>query len=271
MMNQTMQVMGILNVTADSFSDGGRYLNPGRAVERALQMIEEGADYIDIGGESTRPGARQVSAQQELDRVLPVIELLAKHSDIIISVDTSKPAVMAAAVQAGAKMINDVRALQAPEALAAAAAAKVPVCLMHMSGEPDTMQRDPQYVNVVDEIIEFLQARVNAALSAGVSAEHIIIDPGFGFGKTIQHNLQIVAQLDKLQKKLGYPILLGVSRKSTLGALTGKAVTDRLAGSLAMVACALQHHVAIMRVHDVEPTVDFIKVYNAVDRVGNVL
>jgi dihydropteroate synthase len=263
-----MQVMGILNVTADSFSDGGRYLNPERAVEHALQMIIDGAEYIDIGGESTRPGAVPVSEQQELDRVIPVIELLARHSDITISVDTSKPAVMTAAVQAGAKMINDVRALQVPGALAAAAAANVPVCLMHMVGEPQTMQCDPQYVDVVDEVSEFLQARVNAALDAGVSAGHVIIDPGFGFGKTVQHNLQIVAHLDKLQKTLGYPILLGVSRKSTLGALTGKPVTDRLAASLAMVACALQHHVAIIRVHDVGPTVDFIKVYNAVDRAG---
>ncbi|NKB46788.1 MAG: dihydropteroate synthase [Legionellales bacterium] len=255
--------MGILNVTPDSFADGGRYLLRDQALQHALDMVAAGADYIDVGGESTRPGATPISIQQELDRVIPVIELLADAVDVTISIDTSQPQVMQEAVKAGAGMINDVRALQRPGALAVAATCQVPVCLMHLVGEPSSMQNDPHYDDVVVAVMVFLQARIDAALAAGIEVNHLIVDPGFGFGKTQTHNLQMVAQLNTLQQ-LGCPILLGASRKSTLGVLTGKAVEDRLAASLAMVAWALWQQVAIIRVHDVAATVDFIKVFNAV-------
>jgi dihydropteroate synthase len=258
------RVMGILNTTPDSFSDGGLWADTARAVERALEMVGQGADLIDVGGESTRPGARPVGIQEEIDRVVPVVEALAAKTPVTISVDTSKPQVMAAAVAAGAGLINDVFALRGEDALETAAGLGVPVCLMHMQGRPRDMQVDPRYVDVVGEVEEFLLQRARACEAAGIRRERIWIDPGFGFGKTLEHNVALFQALPRLCRK-GYPVLVGVSRKSMLGALTGKPVEDRLAASVAAAVLAARSGAAVVRVHDVAETVDALKVWRGLD------
>ena len=245
--------MGVLNVTPDSFSDGGDFFSVGAAVERALAMQAEGAAIIDIGGESTRPGAAPVSAEDEIRRVVPVIEALQARLTVPISIDTQKPEVMRAAVAAGAGFINDVNALRAPGALEAAVGCEVPVCLMHMQGEPRTMQADPHYDDVVGEVRGFLQQRAAACEQAGIAREHILLDPGFGFGKTLQHNLQLLARLETISA-LGFPLLVGLSRKSMIGKLLGLDVGERLAASIALAVLAVERGAALVRAHDVAPT-----------------
>lgn len=257
------QVMGILNITPDSFSDGGLYQQRDAALRQAEAMVGQGASILDIGGESTRPGAAAVSGQEELDRVIPVIEAIKSHIDIPLSIDTSKPAVMRAAVQVGAGLINDVNALRAEGALQAAIDLAVPVCLMHMQGKPRTMQQDPQYVDVVADVHDFLLQRTRALLDAGFAREKIVLDPGFGFGKTLAHNLALLRGLPVLAKT-GYPLLIGISRKSMLGAITGRQVDQRMPASIAAVVLALQGGASILRVHDVAETVDALKVWRAV-------
>lgn len=257
-------VMGVLNVTPDSFSDGGLHAEPGPAVARALAMAAEGADLIDIGGESTRPGATPVPVEEELRRVVPVVRALRAESDIPIAVDTSRPEVIEAALAAGADMINDVRALRVPGALRAVADAEVPVCLMHSGGEPATMQDDPRYDDVVAEVEAFLRERIESCVAAGIPRELLIIDPGFGFGKTLGHNLALLADLARLAA-IGPPVLVGLSRKSMIGTITGRAVHDRLAGSLALALEARRRGARILRVHDVAPTVDAIRIAAAVE------
>jgi dihydropteroate synthase len=252
-------IMGVVNITPDSFSDGGRFLDSKAAISHARRLAEEGAHLIDIGAESTRPGAEPVPEEEELRRVLPVLE---KISDLCVSVDTRRPRVMREVLKAGASMINDVDALSAPGALEALAPSKCAVCLMHKKGEPATMQRDPHYDDVVGEVKLFLKQRIDAAQSAGIAAERIVVDPGFGFGKTAEHNLELLRKLSKL-KELGVPVLAGLSRKSTLGKLTGRPVGERLAGSLAMALLALQGGATILRVHDVKETRDVIAVWEA--------
>lgn len=256
-------VMGILNVTPDSFSDGGRFNAPAVALDRARQMVADGATFIDVGGESTRPGATPVSTQEELDRVCPVVEAIARELDTVISVDTSNPVVMAETAKLGAGLINDVRALQREGAPEAAAAAALPVCLMHIQGEPDTMQKDPRYRNVRREVSAFLIERMRVAEAAGVQADNIILDPGFGFGKSLEHNVQLLASLEQLQV-LGHPLLIGISRKSMLGAITGREVNERLPASLAAATISAMKGASILRVHDVRETVDAVKVVTAV-------
>lgn len=255
-------IMGILNVTPDSFSDGGAFLDRERAVAHACTMVAEGADIIDVGGESTRPGADAVSAAQEIDRVVPVIEALVREVPVPISVDTSKPNVMRAAVAAGAGLINDVRALGEPGALGEAAALRRPVCLMHMRGEPRTMQRDPKYDDVVGEVRDFLTERVNAAIAAGVPRGQIVIDPGFGFGKTVGHNLDLLRRLGELAE-LG-PVLAGLSRKSMIGRLLGLPIDQRGHASVALALLAAQNGARILRVHDVAATVQAVRMWEAV-------
>ncbi len=257
------RVMGILNVTPDSFSDGGRFLAREAALDQARAMAAAGAAIIDVGGESTRPGAEPVSEAEELERVIPVIEALRREIELPISVDTSKPAVMREAVRAGAGLINDVNALRAPGALEAAAEAGVPVCLMHMQGEPRTMQRDPRYQDVVAEVRDFLADRIAACEAAGIPAKRLLVDPGFGFGKTLEHNLTLLRRLHELTS-LGRPLLVGLSRKSMLGALTGRPVEARQAASLAAAVLAAERGAAIIRVHDVAETVDALAVTRAV-------
>jgi len=257
-------VMGILNTTPDSFSDGGRFYDTGAAVEHALQMLDEGADIIDLGGESTRPGAAAVTLQDELQRVIPVIEALRRHSAVAISIDTSKTEVMSAAVAAGASMVNDVYGLRAPGAVDACARLDVPVCVMHMQGEPRTMQANPSYENVLEQIKTFLQQRVDACVRAGIKRDRIIIDPGFGFGKTLQHNLSLLRQLDSFGT-LGLPVLVGLSRKSMFGQLLDAPVDQRLAASIAAAVLAWGKGARIFRVHDVRPTVDALKVCTAMN------
>ncbi len=253
-------VMGILNVTPDSFSDGGRYGDLDAALLQAARMVAEGAAFIDVGGESARPGAAAISVQQELDRVLPVVERLVRELDVAVSVDTSTPEVMQAVAAAGAHLINDVRALQRPGALAAAAATRLPVCLMHMQGEPGTMQQSPHYDDVLREVSSFLTSRLAACVDAGMTREQLLIDPGFGFGKTLAHNLALLDRLDALAD--GSPLLVGLSRKSMVGALLAgkdgkpRAVEERLHGSVALAAVAALKGANIVRVHDVAPTVD---------------
>jgi dihydropteroate synthase len=249
--------MGVVNVTPDSFSDGGRFLDPRFAIAQARALAEDGADIIDIGGESSRPGAEPVSPQQELDRVLPVLE---KLTNLCVSVDTRRPEVMQAVLRAGASMINDIEALSAAGALAAVAKSDCAVCLMHMKGEPGTMQRDPHYDGVVAEVKSYLDERVNAARAAGIAADRLVVDPGFGFGKTVEHNLELLRRLKELSS---FPVLAGLSRKSTLQKLTGRAVGERLAGSLAMALLALQGGAKILRVHDVKETRDVVAVWEA--------
>jgi len=252
--------MGVVNVTPDSFSDGGRYLAHDAAIAHARRLAADGAHIIDIGGESTRPGAAPVSQDEELARVLPVLEAL---GDRCVSVDTRRPAVMQAVLDAGASMINDVQALQAAGALEAVREAKCAVCLMHMKGEPATMQQEPHYDDVVGELKEFLRQRVTAAEAAGIARERIVVDPGFGFGKTAAHNLTLLKRLAEFAD-LGVPLLAGLSRKSTIGKLTGRPAGERLAGSLAMALIALQGGATILRVHDVKETRDLIAVWEAV-------
>lgn len=262
------QVMGILNITPDSFSDGGQLwdgnkLKKDAVLKKAQQMVVDGAAILDIGGESTRPGASSVSLQQELDRILPVIELLHTELAVPLSVDTSKLAVMRAAVTVGANMINDVRALTAPGTLEFVAAANIHVCLMHMPAEPPVMQVEPHYQNVVAEVYAYLAQRIDAALAAGISKEHLIIDPGFGFGKTVQHNLTLLRELEVFQR-LGVPILVGLSRKAMIGSLLGLPVNERLAASLALAVWAVSKGAVIIRAHDVKPTVEVIQMVQAI-------
>jgi dihydropteroate synthase len=255
----TPVVMGVLNVTPDSFSDGGRFFDVDAAVEHGLRMAEEGATFIDVGGESTRPGAAHVSPAEEVDRVAPVIERIAGRSPVLLSVDTSKPEVMSAAVSAGAHLINDVRALRACGALEAAAKSGAGVCVMHMQGEPATMQLEPRYTDVLAEVSAFLVERAAACLAAGIEASRICIDPGIGFGKRLEHNLALLAGLPTLAN-LGFPVLVGVSRKSLIGMITGRPAEQRLAGSLALAALAVERGASIIRAHDVAETVDAVKV-----------
>jgi dihydropteroate synthase len=249
--------MGVVNVTPDSFSDGGRFLDASAAVAHARRLAGEGADILDIGGESTRPGAAPVSEEEELQRILPVLRAL---GDLPVSIDTRRPSVMRAALEMGASMINDVDALSAPGALEAVAGSDCGVCLMHKKGEPATMQRDPHYEDVVREVGDFLDRRIGAAMAAGIAPERVVVDPGFGFGKTASHNLALLKHLRELSQ---FPLLVGLSRKSTVGKITGRPVGERLAGSLAMALLALQNGAAILRVHDVKETKDVVAVWQA--------
>jgi dihydropteroate synthase len=263
------RVMGIVNVTPDSFSDGGKYAATNLAVEHALKLVEEGASILDIGGESTRPNATPVSLQEELDRVIPVIEALIKQFkqdkqiNIPVSIDTYKPAVMQVAIAAGASMVNDVRALQEDGALEIVANSNVGVCLMHMQGTPQTMQQNPQYNNVVKDVKAFLEARLQASINAGCRASQIVLDPGFGFGKTREHNITLIRELNSFAE-LGQPLLVGLSRKSVLGQVTGNDVDARLYASVAASVIAAQKGAKILRVHDVKATVEALKVVAAI-------
>ena len=256
-------VMGIVNVTPDSFSDGGRHLLRDAAIAHAHQLISEGADILDIGGESTRPGAQAVGVQEELDRVLPVIEGM-RGAGVPLSIDTFKAEVMHAAIAAGASLVNDINALQQPGALEAVAASDAAICLMHKQGKPQTMQLEPTYQDVLHEVMDFLRKRVAIAEAAGIARERILVDPGFGFGKTLVHNLTLLRQLDKFAE-LGLPLLAGLSRKSMLGMITGQDVSQRLAASVAAALIAVQRGAHIVRVHDVRETVDVLKVWQAVN------
>lgn len=261
----TARVMGIVNVTPDSFSDGGQHDTTEAAIAHAMRLVEQGADLLDIGGESTRPGATEISEAEELQRVIPVIEALAKQINIPIAIDTSKPVVMRAAVQAGASIINDVFALRRDNALDVAAELKVPVILMHMQGEPGSMQAAPHYGDAVTEVHSFLTQRIFACEMAGISKKNIVIDPGFGFGKSLEHNLALLAQLQRFVE-LGVPVLAGLSRKSFIGSLSGRDVNDRVYGSVAAALIAAQNGAKIIRVHDVAATVDALKIWNAVSK-----
>jgi dihydropteroate synthase len=259
----TPKVMGILNVTPDSFSDGGQYDSLDAAIVQAEKMLEQGASFIDIGGESTRPGAAAVSLDEESRRVIPVIETLKKRDiPAVISIDTSKPALMQRAVDAGAGLINDVCALTEPGAVEVIAQLQVPVCLMHMQGQPRTMQKDPYYNDVVTDVYNYLSARVDACVQAGITKEQLLIDPGFGFGKSVDHNLSLLKHLSVFTE-LGLPLLVGLSRKSMMAAILDKAVNNRLAGSIAAACFALLGGAAIIRAHDVDETMDAIKMYTA--------
>jgi dihydropteroate synthase len=262
------RVMGILNVTPDSFSDGGDFISTGQAISHAERMLQDGADIIDVGGESTRPGAGAVTEQEELDRVIPVIEALCGNLPVIVSIDSSKPAVMREAVAAGAGLINDVMALQTPGAVATVRDLTVPVCLMHMQGEPRTMQKSPVYDDVVTDILGFFRQRIDVCSAAGIPDERLILDPGFGFGKSLEHNLSLLANLERFAEP-GLPLLVGISRKSMLGAiLDGAPVQERLYASLAAAVMAVERGASIIRVHDVKPTVDALKVVAAVENGG---
>lgn len=254
-------VMGIVNITPDSFSDGGRFLARDAAITHARKLIEEGARIVDIGGESTRPGALPASVAEEEDRVLPVLDVLVRDG-AIVSVDTQKPAIMREAIRLGACMINDVNALQAPNAIEVCAQSNVAVCLMHKQGVPRTMQDAPEYSNVVAEVGDFLRLRAQRCEAAGITPDRIVIDPGFGFGKTVAHNFTLLRELAVLGAT-GYPVLAGFSRKSSLGAVTGRDAEGRLAASLAVALLALQSGARILRVHDVAETIDVIKVWQA--------
>jgi len=255
-------VMGVLNVTPDSFSDGGRFFEPAAALERAMQLAEDGAAIVDVGGESTRPGSTPVEASEELRRVIPVVECLAASLSVPVSVDTRKPEVMRRALAAGASMVNDVSALAAPGALEVVAASEAAVCLMHMQGEPGTMQAGPHYGDVVAEVRGFLRSRVDACIAAGIPRERLAIDPGFGFGKALEHNLALLAGLAGIAED-GLPVLAGLSRKRLIGALTGRAEGERLAGSLAAAVVAAINGARIIRAHDVRETVDALAVLAA--------
>lgn len=266
---QRPQVMGILNATPDSFSDGGSYYAGGAldldlALKRAEQMLREGASIIDVGGESTRPGAAQVSEQEELDRVVPLVEAISANLDVVISVDTSTPAVITATAAAGAGLINDVRALERAGALEAAARVDLPVCLMHMQGQPGTMQQAPHYDDVVAEVGAYLLERARACEAAGIARERLIFDPGFGFGKTDEHNLELLRKLPQLAPP-DVPLLVGMSRKSMVGRLLNREVEERLPGSLALAMLAAQRGAHIIRVHDVAETVDVLRMQQLVD------
>jgi dihydropteroate synthase len=257
------KVMGIVNVTPDSFSDGGKFSQTKLAIAHAVKLAEEGASILDIGGESTRPNATPVSLQEELDRVIPVIEVLVKQVNIPISIDTYKPAVMQAAIEAGASMVNDVRALQEHGALEIAAKSNVGICLMHMQGTPQTMQQNPQYDDVVEEVKAFLNARLQACIHAGCKPGNILLDPGFGFGKTQQHNITLLQNLAGFAD-FGQPLLVGLSRKSVLGKMTGNDVEARLYASIAASVIAAMKGAKILRVHDVKATVEALKVVTAI-------
>ncbi|MBK1734258.1 dihydropteroate synthase [Halorhodospira abdelmalekii] len=262
-------IMGVINVTPDSFSDGGRFLAPRAACRQAHRLVAEGADLLDIGGESSRPGAEPVSAEEELERVVPVLEALRGELEVPISVDTCKPAVARAAVAAGAAMINDIRALEAPGALAEAAAWGVPICLMHMQGEPRTMQRQPHYDDLIGEVRDYLAARVAAAQAAGVPRERLVVDPGFGFGKSVQHNYALLHQFSAIVD-LGLPVLVGMSRKSMIGwALGERPAEQRVVGSAAAAALAVWQGARIVRTHDVAATVDAVAIAETARRVGS--
>jgi dihydropteroate synthase len=256
-------VCGVLNVTPDSFSDGGRHADPDTAVAQGLRLVEEGADVVDIGGESTRPGARPPSIAEELDRVVPVIEQLAQRTDTPLSIDTSRPEVMRAAVGAGASLINDVRALRYPDAVDTAAELGVPVCLTHMLRPPHLMQIDPTYVDVLAEVAAFLRDRIEVCVRAGIPRDHLVIDPGFGFGKTLAHNLELLRSLHTFTD-LGVPVLVGLSRKAMLGQLTGRPVAERMAASITAAVLAVARGAKIVRAHDVAATSDALKVLVAV-------
>ena len=260
-MNKPYRVVGIVNVTPDSFSDGGRYMEPNAAVARALELEREGASYIDVGGESTRPGAEPVSAAEELRRVMPVIEgLRATGLRAAISIDTSKVAVARAAIAAGASLVNDVTAFRAePELASLVAELEVDCCLMHMRGDPRTMQREVHYDDVVAEVLEFLEQRVGHALAAGIARERITIDPGIGFGKSVEHNLELLSRLEEITA-LGLPVLIGTSRKSFLGVVTGKPSDDRLPGTIATCVMAFERGASMFRVHDVGPVADALAI-----------
>ncbi len=255
-------VMGVLNVTPDSFSDGGRFAGLPAALAQAERLAGEGAAIIDVGGESTRPGAAPVDVGEELRRVIPVIERLVERLALPVSVDTCKPEVMRAAISAGASMINDVTALRAPGAIEAVAESDVAICLMHMQGEPRTMQSEPRYTDVLVEVRDFLRGRVACCVEAGISVSRLVIDPGFGFGKTLEHNLELLRRLPELAAD-GYPVLVGLSRKSMIGKLTGRADGERLGGSLALATLAMLAGARILRAHDVAPTVDAIRIVAA--------
>lgn len=257
------QVMGVLNVTPDSFSDGGAFAGFTAALDHAQAMVAAGAAIIDVGGESTRPGAEPVSVQQELDRVIPIIEALAGRVDAALSVDTSTPEVMREAAAAGAHLFNDVRALSRPGALEAAVESGLPVCLMHMQGQPGTMQLNPQYDDVLVEVRRYLEQRIAQCEQAGMHRQQLLIDPGFGFGKTLRHNLALLQRLDAFSD-LGCPILVGLSRKSMVGDILSRPVEQRLFGSVSAAVIAAMKGAAIVRVHDVTETVDAIKIVNAV-------
>ncbi|WP_440060559.1 dihydropteroate synthase [Pseudomonas syringae] len=256
-------VMGILNATPDSFSDGGRYSQLDAALRHAEAMVLAGATLIDVGGESTRPGARPVSPAQEVERVAPVVEIIARELDVIISVDTSTPEVMLATAGLGAGLINDVRSLQRPGALEAAASTGLPVCLMHMQGEPGTMQNDPHYEDLLGEVSAFLLERMNQCVAAGIDRQQLILDPGFGFAKTLEHNLSLFRRMEALHV-LGRPLLVGGSRKSMIGAVLGRPVDQRLSGGLALAALAMTKGARILRVHDVAETADVVRMIAAV-------
>ncbi len=266
----TPKIMGVLNTTPDSFSDGGSLhtrdgrLEISRVLQRVETMLEEGADIIDVGGESTRPGATAVAEDEELRRVVPVVAAIAHRFDVPVSVDTSTAQVIQAAADAGASLINDVRALRRPGALEAVANTGLPVCLMHMAGEPEGMQDNPEYRNIIDDVRAFLLERIAACDAAGIPSERILIDPGFGFGKTLAHNLELFRNLPELQK-LGRPLLIGVSRKSMIGAILDKPVSQRMVGSVAMAMLAAQRGVAILRVHDVSATADAFRIRNMIE------
>lgn len=259
------RVMGVVNVTPDSFSDGGRFINADAALVQARRLISAGASILDVGGESTRPGAAPVSVQQELDRVVPVIEALAQETQVVLSVDTSTPDVMREAARAGAHLINDVRALSREGALQAAMDTGLAVCLMHMQGQPGTMQMSPEYDDVVSEVERYLNERIAACEVAGLQRQQLLVDPGFGFGKTLGHNLSLLKHLDRF-KRWGCPVLVGMSRKSMIGDVLGKPVDQRLYGSLAAAVAAAMNGASIVRVHDVAETADAIAVINALHR-----
>ena len=261
-------VMGILNVTPDSFSDGGRFDRVDAALAQAMSMLEDGAAIIDVGGESTRPGADAVDADAEADRVVPVIEAIRRETDAPISVDTSKPEVMVAAAAAGASMVNDIRALREPGALEAAARLGLPVCLMHMQGQPRTMQENPAYDDVVADVLSFLEDRVVACEAAGIARDLIVLDPGFGFGKSVEHNIRLLANLRQLAVT-GLPLMAGLSRKSTLGVLTGRPVGERMPASVAAATIACLNGADILRVHDVAETCDAVRIVAAVMAEGD--
>tara|TARA_A100001391_G_scaffold133943_3_gene92913 strand:+ start:490 stop:1329 length:840 start_codon:yes stop_codon:yes gene_type:complete len=266
----TPHVMGILNITPDSFSDGGELFSENgkllldKIMQRAEAMQQAGAAILDVGGESTRPGAKPVSPQEEMDRVLPVVELLSSNLDVIISVDTSSAELMRASARLGAGLINDVRALQKPGALEAVAETRAAVCLMHMQGEPSTMQNEPEYHDVVVEVKEFLNQRIAGCEQAGINRERIIIDPGFGFGKNLAHNLELLGRLSEF-KQLKLPVLVGLSRKRMLGTITGRPEKDRVAAGVAAASIALMQEVSIIRTHDVAETADAVKLYRALE------
>ena len=257
-------VMGIINVTPDSFSDGGHFDSPERALGHALALVEQGADILDVGGESTRPGAEPVSAQQEMDRIVPVIERIVAETDTPISIDTVKAEVMREALSVGAGMINDVKGLRGEGVIEVAAGTAVPVCIMHMQGEPRTMQKNPEYHDVVEDIKSFFEERLAACEAAGVDVDRVVLDPGFGFGKRLEHNLALLRRFEEF-KVSGWPVLAGISRKSMLGQITGRERADeRVAASISAALLVAQKGAAILRVHDVAETVDALKVWEAV-------